>query len=146
MKLTIQNAVEITTAKGVHAIYNNKPVLCIDTGELYVSLRDAALSNHIDPGALSRALSQRKPCKGLRFCFIDKTKESVETIAEAIRDISAKAQAYDAIKKRQDDIVAAEKAIEKHKANIEKYNRLLCEETAFLTEAEKKLSELKNND
>ena len=142
MKINIQKEVNIN-AKGVHGSYNNKFVLCIDTGEFYVSLRDAAATFHIDPGALSRAIAQKRVCKGHRFCFVSKMSEDYEAIAEIIRINAEKAKAYDEIIGRQKAIEKAEDDIRKGEVRLEQLRQQTKCVEEMLEEAKRRLNELK---
>ena len=135
----------LTTAKGTHMGCNHKPVCCITTGAVYVSLRDAALSNGIDPGALSRAISQKRYIKGMRFCFVADMAENFEAITEVIRTTNEKARAYDAIIEHQKAIEKAEDDIRKGEIRLEQLRQQTQCVEEMLEEAKRRLDELKGD-
>ena len=118
-----------------------KPVLCIDTGEIFSSVYDAAEHYGTTTGCVSQACNGKlKTSKGLRFCFIAKTSENIDAIVSRIKvndELLAKAAAYDAmIAERQ----AKEKAIADAEAEMEKQQSLYLEYAAKANEAEQKFN------
>lgn len=112
------------TAQGKHNNKHCKPVLCIDTGEIFSSVYDAAEHYNATISNISMACNGRsKTCKGLRFCFISRTSENIDAIVSRIKandEILAKAAAYDAImaaqKAKEDEIAAVTAEMEKQQA------------------------------
>jgi hypothetical protein len=96
MKNTVNNAQEIiitnactTTAIGEKRRKNAKPVLCITTGEVFASQKDAVEQYNITQSNLSKHLlypEKLKSCKGLKFCFVSKTQEHYDEITQQMRD------------------------------------------------------------
>ena len=78
---------------------NCKPVLCITTGEVFLSLTDAAAMNNVTVSAMSLATSKKnKICKGKRFCLVSELSiHELTALAEAMRASAEKAAKYDAI-------------------------------------------------
>lgn len=88
------------SAKGIKNNKHCKPVLCIDTGEIFSSVFDAAEHFGVSACNVSMACNGKlKTSSGKRFCFVAKTSENIDAIVERIKandDIVAKAAAYDA--------------------------------------------------
>ena len=120
--LNIHNAVTIE-AKGTHTNTNAKPVICIDTGEVFASVTDAAehLGAHwttVSANVRGRA----KTCKGKRFCYLSKATENLEALTAQITKLNADAE--DARKWReyqaeQERIKAEQERIEKERRERE---------------------------
>ena len=119
-------------AKGTHTQSNHKPVYCITTNDPYVSLYDAAKAIGVNPGTLSHALTRKRPCKGLKFCFVKDLAEHFDEIVTQHRADKEKAIAYDAIKARENAVRQAEEDLIKHRKNCERLRRELEQETAMI--------------
>lgn len=52
MTVKIQNSSEIK-AEGIHRNANAKPVICLDTGEVFASVTDAAIAANANPSTMS---------------------------------------------------------------------------------------------
>ena len=98
-----------------------KPIICIDTGNVYTSVTDAAdavdcsLSNMIN-----HLKGKLKTCKGMHFCYLADATENLDAIVTRLRnmrELEAKAAAWDALQAEQE---AARKAEEKRLADIAK--------------------------
>lgn len=94
-------------ANGTHGTYNNKPVLCIDTGEVFVSIMDAAEHLGVHRLSISNVLNGKtRACKGMHLCYLSKADEHLEAITGRIREmqeLEKKATAYDAFVARQEE-------------------------------------------
>lgn len=119
-------------AKGHHTNGSHKPVYCITTNEVYASLYDAAEAIEVHPGTLSHALTRKRLCKGLKFCFMANVTEHFEEIVALHRADKEKAIAYDAIKAREDAVRQAEEDLIKHRENCERLRRELEQETELI--------------
>ena len=119
-------------AKGIHANSNHKPVYCISTNEVYASLYDAAEAIGVNPGTLSHALTRKKPCKGVKFCFVANITEHFEEIVALHRADKEKAMAYDAIMERENAVRQAEEDLIKHRENCERLRKELERENAMI--------------
>jgi RecJ-like exonuclease len=106
--LTIQNEATIQS-EGKKRNRNAKPVLCIETGEVYNSVADAAEANGAHPNAMSAHLRGRlKTLHKKHFIFMSKATENLDPIMSHIRitsehlaELEFKAKAYDAIMAKQ---------------------------------------------
>lgn len=74
------------TATGRHTNGNAKPVFCIDTGEVFASVTDAAESAGAKPTTMTWCCTGRQQtCKGKRYCFVSEVSEHISEMAELIR-------------------------------------------------------------
>ena len=121
-----------------------KPVLCIDTGEIFSSVFDAAEHYGLTPSSLSMACNGKlKTSGGKRFCFISRTHEHIDDIVERIKandELLAKAAAYDAMIA---DFRERKEAIEAAEAEMEEQQRLYFEHIRLAGEAQAKFEEAK---
>ena len=121
-----------------------KPVLCIDTGEIFSSVFDAAEHYGVTPSSLSMACNGKlKTSGGKHFCFIARTHEHIDDIVARIKandEVLAKAAAYDAMIA---DFQAREDAIAAAKAEMEEQQRLYIEHVRLAGEAQAKFEEAK---
>ena len=127
------------TAKGIKNNKHCKPVLCIDTGEIFSSVFDAAEHFGVSACNVSQACNGKlKTSAGKRFCFVSKTSENIDAIVSRIKandEILAKAAAYDAMIAEQQ---AKENEIAAVQAEMEQQQRLYLEHIAMAGEAKDK--------
>lgn len=139
------------TAQGRFSSKHCKPVLCIDTGEIFSSVFDAAEKYGVTPSSLSMACNGKlKTSAGKHFCFISRTSEHIDDIVARIKaneEVLAKAAAYDAMiadfREREEAIVAARAEMEEQQRLYLEHVRLAGEAQAKFAEAEQRLKELK---
>ena len=126
-------------AKGIKNSKHCKPVLCIDTGEVFSSVYDAAEHFGAAYTSISQACNGKlKKAAGRRFCFVAKTSENIDAIVSRIKatdDIAAKAAAYDALMAEQ---AAKAKEIESVAAEMERYQQAYLEYIVKAGEAKEK--------
>jgi cobalamin biosynthesis protein CbiD len=165
--INIQDKANIK-GNGIHTFPNAKPVVCIETGEVFTSVLDAAASAGVaDSSMVSHLKGRSKTCNGKHFCYLSRANESLDAIVTRLREASTDAEdarkwrAYQAEQeairraeqKRIDDERKAkeeyEAAVEKAKAKIERrgkiYARLeqqLKKAMVRVVEAEKEYEEL----
>lgn len=148
-------------ANGVHVNGNSKAVLCIDTGEVFASMTDAAEHLGVTQANVSYTLNGRqRTCKGKHLCYLSKADEHLEAITNRIREmqeLEKKAAAYDAFMARQEEAARAErerqekiaKANEKLERRREIVRRLqvqLSEATERVMEVERELESLERGE
>lgn len=115
MTITVQNASEIKNVRGELRNTNAKPVFCIDTGEVFASVTDAAIAANANPSTMSWCLTERqKTCKGKRYCYLSKVTEHLDEISECMREREIKVKAYDELVAQLKDAESTTKAIEVH--------------------------------
>lgn len=159
--ITISNPSSIL-GSGTHNGNNrNKPVLCIDTGEVFVSVTDAAEHNNVNPVSMSCCLSGKtRTCNGKRFSFVSKANENLNTIAEQLRsnstrlaELERKAALYDAMQaeaeaerkaKAERDAIVAKKisTLARRKCIIERMDEKYQLAVRRYMETEKELHDL----
>ena len=115
MTITVQSASKIKNVRGESRNTNAKPVFCIDTGEVFASVTDAAIAANANPSTMSWCLTERqKTCKGKRYCYLSKVTEHLDEISECMREREIKVKAYDELVAQLKDAEPVTKAIEVH--------------------------------
>ena len=129
--INIQNKADIN-AEGKLNSRHCKPVICIETGEVFTSVSDAAHAIGVHSPDMSAHLTGRKrSIKGKHFCYMSRVAESLNAITTRLRETSAmeedarKWREYQAeqerIRKEEEKRLEDErKAKEMHEANIQK--------------------------
>ena len=108
-------------AEGKRTNANCKPVICIDTGEVYTSVADCAEKNNVTQGAISLVcLGKSKYSKGKRYCFVSDMPEYYEEIAQHIREMYPAYMVYQAQQREEARIAEERKQEEKRLAEEEK--------------------------
>ena len=159
-KINIQNEANII-GNGIHTKKNCKPVICIDTGEVFTSAADAAEHVGVHYTMMSAAcLGKVRTCKGKRYCYLSKAPENLNSIVTRLREASemeSDAQKWreyqakiDAARKeeerRQQAIAKAEAKVASLAEACAKYESKWNETMAALNEAELELEALRGND
>lgn len=146
MTIKFQKASVINNVKGIHTTYNNKPVMCITTGEVFASVTDAAHSVDSSIGTLSCALRHNRPLKGKKYCFVARVTEHLDELMESARERDEKVSAYNEMMAHKEKIKTAKSKLAEHKANVEELRRRLDEETERMNNAETELRALYEED
>lgn len=134
-------------AHGVHTRKNNKPVMCITTGEVYASVLDAAKENGASFSAISLVCcGKSKTCKGKRFCFVTNVTEHLDEISECLRIREAKASAYDEICAKKEALNKAQAKYDHYTQRVADLEQQLTTERAFMRQAREELRALRNGD
>lgn len=158
-KLTLHNHTTVN-AEGSRSNGNCKAVLCLDTGEVFSSMTDAAEKHNIKMCNISNVI--RGKCRtagGKRYCLLDKATEYLPEMASQLQEIGtlrAKAAAYDAWQTEQEKarrekeqhdaaVNKAQDRVNKRKAICERIEAELLRATARLMDAENQLNALTNN-
>ena len=145
MTINIQKCSNVTVV-GHHNHKNCKAVYCIDTGEVYASVLDAANANGIGQSPMSSALTGKtKTCCGKRFCFVSKMMEHLEEITEANRIRAAKVAEYDALIAKENKKQEIKKRIQERKLRLEEIETQVEKEFELLQNDELALRELEDN-
>jgi hypothetical protein len=137
-KINIQNEANIK-AKGEHTQKSAKPVICIDTGEVFASTTDAAESAGVHITTMSSVcLGKIRTANGKRYCYLSRVTESLDSIVTRLRETAAveeDAKRWQAYQAEQEKIRKAE---EKRQADIAKAR----DKVARLNEAAAKYEEM----
>ena len=142
MEITIHNESK-AKVEGLRRNANAKPVFCIDTGEVYSSVTDAAEAIGVHTSTLVWALTGRqKTCKGKRYCYVSHITEHLDEIANKMRERETKVQAYDEMIYAQHALQRAVENYESRKAKVEKIQHMLEKEKELLVQAEAELNRL----
>ena len=103
MTVTIQHESEIK-AQGIHRNRNAKPVICLDTGEVFTSATDAAEAAGAHLSTMVWNLTERqKTCRGKRYCYLSKLNEHLDEFTDTVQVLYEKANKYDELVARKDD-------------------------------------------
>lgn len=158
--LTLHNHTTVS-AEGSRNNGNCKAVICLDTGEVFSSMTDAAEKHGIKMCNISNVIrGKTRTAGGKRYCLLSKVTEHLPEMASAIQEVNslrAKAAAYDAwqveqakareAKEKHDAAVnKAQDKVNKRKAICERIEAELLRATARLMEAENQLNALKGNE
>lgn len=142
MEITIHNESK-AKAEGNLRNKNAKPVFCIDTGEVYSSVTDAAEAVGVHTSTMVWALTGRtQKCKGKRYCYVSHITEHLGEIANKMRERETKVQAYDEMMYAQHAYQHAVENYESRKAKVERVKLLLEKEMELLAQAETELNRL----
>ena len=129
--INLQNEANVT-ATGTHVHHCSKPIICIETGETFVSITDAAEHIGVCKSNLSKHLcGNLRSVKGKHYCYMTRSVESLDAIVTRLREASAmeedarKWRAQEAEKERirkeeEDRINAERKAKEEYEAKKHK--------------------------
>lgn len=147
MTINVNNATEIKEAIGKRTHGCCKPVICIDTGEVFASATDAAEAIGVTSWAMSNCcLGKARTCKGKRYSYVSKTSENLDVLTAFIRTQNARMAELEAdaaigrvIREEQEAKQKAEEqrlktledartAYEKAKAKFERRERMLMRE------------------
>lgn len=120
MKKIIISEKATISANGNLSTGNCKPVICIDTGDVYTSVTDAAEAIGSSASNMCVHLAGKtRTIKGKRFCYLSKANESLDSIVTRLRkasEMEAKAKMWDALMAEQEAVrKAEEKRIEEER-------------------------------
>ena len=147
MTISVQGKSEMQ-ARGHRTHGCCKPVICIDTGEVYASLSDCAEREGVALANISQVISgKHKTCNGKRYCLVSKVTEHLDDITASIRAREAKANAYEELERQKYALVNAEENVRKlaascsamrakYEAEIDKLNKAKQEMYALASRME----------
>lgn len=118
--ITIQNTAEIE-AEGIHRNANAKPVICLDTGEVFASATDAAEANGVTIYSIStNCLGKTMSSNGKKFCYVKDVNEHLDELTTVLRSLSDKANKYDELVVQLKNTGPVTKAIKVHEKPVVK--------------------------
>ena len=154
--VNIQNHADIC-AEGKLNSRHCKPVICIETGEVFTSVADAAnaIGCHA-PDLSSHLTGKKRSIKGRHFCYLSRATESLDAIVSRLREASTmeedarKWRAQEAEKeaarveeeKRLAKIAKAKEKIEHRKRICKQLESRLLAAEKNLMDAERELEDL----
>lgn len=158
-KINIQNEANIK-AEGKLNSRHCKPVICIETGEVFTSVTDAAEKIGVSVQNMSNHMNGRnRTIHGKRYCYLSRVTENLDSIVTRLRETAAVEEDAKRWKAYQAEQEAIRKAEEKRQAEIAKAAEKVAKLTASaqdleakwhkvmaeLTEAEKAFEALQDN-
>ena len=156
-KLTIHEKATIQAEGNLNSSHC-KPVICIDTGEVYTSVTDAAEHAGCNYTTMVAHLKGKlRTCKGKHFCYLSKTSESLDSIVTRLREASSMEEdarkwramqaeqevARQAEEKRQAAIAKAEANVQLRKEAMDKMYQKYMMAIGVHEQAKRELAELK---
>lgn len=129
--INIQNEANIK-AKGTRVNHCTKPIICVETGEVFTSVTDAAEFAGVTLNNMSGHLTGRiRQIKGKHYCYLSRSIESLDAVMHRLRETSTmeedarKWREYqaeqEAIRKAEEKRIADElKAKEEYETNVAK--------------------------
>ena len=134
MTLNVNHPATINGTIGNRTHHSCKPVICIDSGEVFASCTDAAEAMGVTTTSMSNCLTgKQRSIKGKHFCYVSKTSENLDVLTTFIRtqnakmaELEADAAVGRAIREEQE---AKRKAEEKHLSIIEDARELVAKLT-----------------
>ena len=153
--INIQNKANIS-AEGKLNSRHCKPVICLETGEVFTSVNDAAEKEGMPANNLSTHLTgKRKTFAGKHYCYLSRATESLDAIVTRLRETSAmeedarKWRAYqeeqERIRKEEEKRIADErKAKEMYEANVQKAINKIQRRHKMLERAKQQVDDINN--
>lgn len=158
--VTIHNEATIKT-EGKRNSKNCKPVICIETGEVFSSSADAAEKMGVHFSAMSAVcLGKTRTCKGMHFCYMNSALENLDAVMTRLRETSAmeedarkwreykaeQERIHKAEEKRQNEIAKLKEKIAKANERAAQYNAKWVDAVNEANNLERELEALLNND
>ena len=127
-KINIQNETNID-AQGNLNSKHCKPVVCLETGDVYSSATDAAESNGVTLSAMSTHLTGKtRSVKGKHYCYLARVSDNLNAIVTRLRETAA--------------VEADAKKWQEHKAKLDAERKAAEKRAADIAKAEAKVAQL----
>lgn len=168
--INIHNEANIQ-AEGKRNNRNCKPVICIETGEVFSSSADAAEKMGVHFATMSAVCTGKiRTCKGMHFCHMNSALENLDAVMTRLRETAAmeddarkwreyqaeqeairkaEEKRLEAIRKeeerKQREITKAKEKVAKYEAEVNKYKDKWYDSVAALNDAQMELETLLDN-
>lgn len=140
-KINIHNEANIN-AEGKRSNKNCKPVICIETGEIFSSSADAAEKIGVHFSVMSAVCNGRiKTCKGKRYCYLNSALENLDAVMTRLREASAMEEDARKWREQEAEKEAARQAKLKHEAEVAKAREKVAKLEENCKRLESKLTE-----
>ena len=124
--LKIQNAAYINEAQGKCRNRNAKPIMCVETGNIYASVTDAAETMGCNISAISIAIDKpNRTAKGMHFIFLNHLNDNIGRIGTRINVVNDrcatlefKANRVDELEKINNELSAEAKRLQAEKGDL----------------------------
>jgi hypothetical protein len=111
--INIQNEANIN-AEGKLSCHRCKPVMCLETGDVFTSITDAAEHAGVHKTHMSHHLcGQLRTVKGKHYCYLSRATDSLDAIVTRLRETSAMEEDARKWREYQAELEAKRKAEEK---------------------------------
>lgn len=125
MREIILNEKATVNAEGVKRNGNAKPVICIDTGEIYTSSLDAANAIGVHWTVMSNVcLGKSKTAKGKRYCYVKDLPNHLEQLSHSLQSKANRLEEYGDVIAEREALEAAERARQIEMENAEKLRKM----------------------
>lgn len=139
----IINEKATANAEGIKRNKNSKPVMCIETGEIFTSATDAAIAFGVTIHAISvNCLGKSKHCQGKHFIYLSKMPEHIDDVSIYIQTIVHKAKLYDEMMAEKEKKSRLQAELAKAKEAYDKLVDKLEAEAMKIINTEKELEAL----
>ena len=128
--INIQNEANIQ-AEGKLSGKRCEPVICLETGEVFSSMKDAAEKEELHPSGLTNYFAgNQRTFGGKHWCYLSRVNESLDAIVTRLREANADAEAAHKWRAYEAEQEAKRIAKEKHDAAVAKAKEKVarCEE------------------
>ena len=124
--LKIQNAAYVNEAQGKRRNRNAKPVMCVETGDIYASVTDAAETVGCTIQTISVVIDKpNRTAKGMHFIFLNHLNDNIGRIGTRINVVNDrcatlefKANRVDELEKINNELSAEAKRLQNEKVDL----------------------------